>query len=64
VAGCCEWGDEPLNFIKCGEFLTSCGNFGFSRRTSLCGASWLVVCLVGWLFGKVKVAETVLHSLV
>jgi hypothetical protein len=21
VAGCCEYGDEPLGSIKCGEFL-------------------------------------------
>jgi hypothetical protein len=21
VVGCCEWGDEPLGTVKCGEFL-------------------------------------------
>jgi hypothetical protein len=34
-SGCCEHGDEPSSSINAGNFLTSCGNVSFSRRTPL-----------------------------
>jgi hypothetical protein len=49
VTSSCECGNEPLGFIKGGEYLASCVVVSFSRMTVLYGVGWLV----GWLVGLV-----------
>ena len=34
VSCSCKHGNEPLGFIKCGDFLTTKGSTSFSRRTT------------------------------
>jgi hypothetical protein len=46
VAGLCEHGNEPLGFIKFGEFLTNRGKICFSRRTLIHVVVVVVVVVV------------------
>jgi hypothetical protein len=49
VAGSCEHGNEPLDSMKDGNFLTGCPIISFSRRSLLhrvslnCASGWYVV---------------------
>jgi hypothetical protein len=38
---CCKYWDEPRGYTECGEMLDR-GLLCFSRRSLLCGISWLV----------------------
>jgi hypothetical protein len=44
VAGSCVYDDGPSGSIKCGNSLSSLGQFSFSGRTLLHGVSFITRC--------------------